>query len=494
MPIADTDQPHVLVKDNSLVDVGMAKPDSNSNNHLEMDGPTHRLAHWATTLPRERTVEVQSEAVDGFKDLMICMIGGSAEPTARTAANAAAQTGTGPCTIIGDAAGRKTSAAWAAFANGAAAHILDFDDSFGPLQGHVSVTIIPALLALAEEQHASGSDLLDAFVVGVEAAAIIGRANTTTYNVGWHNTAVIGVVATAVACARLLRLNTRQVVSAIGVAVSSSSGNMSQNGYDVKSLQPAFAARDGLFAAVLARSGIVGGPETLAGPMGFSSLYSPMGEGAAERYVIPRHDQPLSIVDPGIIYKPYACCGDMHRAIDAAFNLVIDHDIQSQDVQAVDIALPFNSVRNLPYVRPTNSAQARFCVPYNLALVFFNRQITLSDYDDVSLNRQNILDFIPKVTLRVIPDSENSPHTTYLDFPNEVTVILHSGKVYRQSQMVRKGDRKNPMSPKDWKGKIDGCLRRTLSPERAAAVLRCIEGSADLNDVGELTVLLRGIA
>lgn len=239
----------------------------------DVKNPTYRLAYWASTLPHRRTSTVRYKAVEGFRDLLLCAIAGAAESTPQNAAQVAKSMGSGRCTMIGHPASDKVSAPWAAFANGISAHYLDFDDSFEPLQGHVSVTILPALLALAEDQGLSGADLLDAYVVGIDASAYIGRPNASVYMRGWHTTAVIGVIATAVACARLLRLSTEQIQSAISIAVSSASGHLGQNGYEVKCMQTAFAARDGLVAALLAKSGVVGNPEALVGPLGFAGLF-----------------------------------------------------------------------------------------------------------------------------------------------------------------------------------------------------------------------------
>ena len=56
--------------------------------------------------------------------------------------------------VIGS--GFKTSAALAALANGTMAHALDFDDVNWSMSGHPTVPLLPAVLALGQEVHASG--------------------------------------------------------------------------------------------------------------------------------------------------------------------------------------------------------------------------------------------------------------------------------------------------------------------------------------------------
>jgi 2-methylcitrate dehydratase PrpD len=470
---------------------------------MTMDGPTHLLANWAATLPRSRTAAVEREAIEGFKDILACMVGGSAEATARNIAELARSMGEGNCTLVGNPTKQKVSASAAAFANGLAAHILDFDDSFKPLQGHISTTVIPAVLAIAEDRNLPGTDLLDAFTVGVEAAATIGRANPDVFNRGWHNTSVIGTLATTVACCRILRLDTEQTRSAIGIAVSSTAGNMSQNGFEVKPLQPAFAARDGVMAAYLAEMGIKSNPETLSGSLGFSTLYSLKGENvgntknrgadnqAAQRYTVPQENDPLSMAEPGLIYKPWACCGDMHRSIEGVLDIITKHNIKPQDVQSVETALPYNSARNLPYIRPTSTAEARFCLPYNLALAFIYRRITLSDFDEDKLNRQELLDFMPKVSMSILEGSLNSDRT-HLDYMIDTRVIMNSGAVYSDSRIIRKGDKRNSLTEEDWKDKMEDCYSQAFSPKRTDAVLKLVDRISELPHLGELMGLLRG--
>ena len=90
----------------------------------------------------------------------------------------------------------------AAFLNGVAANVLDFDDCTDNLGGHPSSPILPALIALAEELAASGRDVLTAYVVGFEIETALGRGvNFHHYEKGWHPTATLGVFGAAAACA-----------------------------------------------------------------------------------------------------------------------------------------------------------------------------------------------------------------------------------------------------------------------------------------------------
>ena len=75
-------------------------------------------------------------------------------------------------TVVGHAA--RVTASQAALVNGAASHVLDYDDVNLSLNGHPSASILPGLLALAESRGADGKDLIEAFVAGYEIACRVG--------------------------------------------------------------------------------------------------------------------------------------------------------------------------------------------------------------------------------------------------------------------------------------------------------------------------------
>src|SRR5262249_39422317 len=123
----------------------------------------------------------------------------------------------------------------AAFANGTAAHALDYDDVQTSLSGHPSAPILSPALAVAERSRASGAALVIAFVVGVEIESKLGRAvNPAHYEVGWHATATCGVFGAAAACAKLLGLSTERSAHALAIAASMASGIKANFGTDCK--------------------------------------------------------------------------------------------------------------------------------------------------------------------------------------------------------------------------------------------------------------------
>jgi 2-methylcitrate dehydratase PrpD len=450
--------------------------------------PTLRIAQWVASLPRERTRAVQALAIDGVRDLIGCMIAGSVEPPARAAARVAATWGGGVSSLVGSS--QTVSAQASAFANGAAAHVLDFDDSFAPLTGHPSAPILPAVLALGEEVAASGAALLDAYVVGLEVIATVGRVmNPSHYARGWHSTATIGVIGAAAACARLLGLNANQTAAAMSIAMSSSGGSRVQLGSPMKSIHAGLAARDAVVSASLAAEGVTGASEVLVGLRGFQNLYSGADAGP-EAFVVPGADEPLAISSPGLTFKPYPICGSTHRSIDALLDLREMHQFSADDVASVTLNIPAVNANNLIYPNPTSGMEAKFSMHYCAALAIAQGAIRLGDFTEEAIHRPAIRALMTRIVMQVTPGSEQTTKD-YLELPAHTVVRLQSGVMLNDERYGRRGSRELPMSASEHAAKFEDCAGRLLEPDETERLLDLISKLGAAKDIHDLAGLLR---
>src|SRR5689334_2674071 len=120
----------------------------------------------------------------------------------------------GAATVLASRA--RAGAADAALLNGTAGHALDYDDVADEINGHPSVVLVSALLALAEARGTTGRDLLEAYAVGFEVGCAIARGLNVEahYRRGWHATATVGILAAVAGAARLLHLDQAAVQNA----------------------------------------------------------------------------------------------------------------------------------------------------------------------------------------------------------------------------------------------------------------------------------------
>ncbi|MCF8053024.1 MAG: MmgE/PrpD family protein [Desulfobacterales bacterium] len=170
----------------------------------------------------------------------------------------------------------KINVCTAALINASASHVLDYDDTIfvGSIPIHPTATLFPSVLALSEWKEFSGKDLLTAYIVGFKVGAFVGECTDAEhYESGWHATSTFGHLASAAACANLLKLDEKQTVHALGIAGTQACGLKIVFGTMCKSLHAGRAAQHGLEAALLAQDGFTSAEDILEGPAGFFQLF-----------------------------------------------------------------------------------------------------------------------------------------------------------------------------------------------------------------------------
>src|SRR6476646_3073096 len=202
-------------------------------------------------------------------DTVGVVLAGASEPAPRIVRATITSESRGNCRILGTA--ERASASEAAFANGVAAHALDFDDMCFVSMAHPTCALVPAAIAAAELADASGRAVLDAYIVGFELECRLGMTMTPRhYHArGWHCTSSIGTLGAAAAAARLLGLTPAATVDALGIAASLACGLKENIGTMVKPLHAGIAARNGVMAALLAKNGFTAREAAIDGPQGY---------------------------------------------------------------------------------------------------------------------------------------------------------------------------------------------------------------------------------
>ena len=144
------------------------------------------------------------------------------------------QGGTPEATVFGR--GVKLPALSAALVNGTFSHALDFDDVNMTMPGHVTVAVLPGLLALGEARKASGKAILEAFVSGYELACQVGASVAPGHYqaTGFHATGTVGTLGSAASAGRLLGLSGEDLATTVGVDVTQDAGLKHLFGTDCK--------------------------------------------------------------------------------------------------------------------------------------------------------------------------------------------------------------------------------------------------------------------
>jgi 2-methylcitrate dehydratase PrpD len=328
----------------------------------------------------------------------------------------------------------------AAFLNAAGANVHDFCDTHLRTVIHPTAPVAPALLALAELRKVSGPDLLLGLILGNEVQARIGLAiSPSHYNRGWHITSTCGAFGAAAGSGRLLALDERRMVWAIGHAATQSAGLCECLGTPAKSLSVGNAARNGLWSALLAEKGFDGPPEPLAGVQGF---YNALAETPDLSAITEGWGESWEIMATS--YKPYPCGFVIHPVLDCVLDWRRDHP--AADVGRVVVrGNPLLAVRT---DRPDISTgrEAQVSVQHAVAAALVTGKAGLDQFTDACVRDPEVMALRGKV--EVLRDE------AFSTIAAAVEITTADDKVHKLSQPAARGSDVNPMSDSDLEEKL----------------------------------------
>jgi 2-methylcitrate dehydratase PrpD len=427
----------------------------------------------------------RSAAERAFLDTAGVILAGVPEEASRIVRDVIAEDGCSSGSVLGTS--MRASAPNAAFANGTAAHALDFDDMCFVSLAHPSAPLVPACLAAAESVRASGRAALDAYVVGFEIEGRLGRVmNPRHYERGWHCTSTLGTIGAAAACSRLFGLDTSRAAHALGIAASEASGLKENFGTMVKPLHAGLAARNGVLAALLAKRGMTASRQAMDGTQGFlhafDSAHESFGAGAGDL------GSRWEIVETGITVKLYPSCAGTHPTLDAILDLRARECFTAADVDRIDVDVDSITPTVLIYDRPASALEAKFSMPFCAAAAAVFGRVAVDTFDEPALADQRLAAMMARVAMRVEPSLDGSgPPLTQA----RVSVALRDGRMLRQDRHGARGYPGNPASEKELHAKFLSCATRALPDSRARQALEVLQRMSELPDVPELTEALR---
>ncbi len=387
--------------------------------------------------------------------------------------------------------GDRASAAWAAFVNGVAGHALDFDDVDFVMMGHPSVTLVPALIALAEERTLGGGALLASYTVGFELLHLLGRALIPQhYRRGFHATATLGAVGVAGACAHMLGLDEERTRNALAIGASGAAGLVCNFGTMAKPFHAGQAARAGLVAARLAEMGFTAAADAVE--TGFTAALAAEGIGpGVEKFADWRSaadgwGAPWDI-ERGVCVKIHPCCAMTHPGIDAMLDLCEREGVRHEDVEALGARASTMTLKVLRYKTASTGLEGKFSMPFCLASAVVDGKVGVAQFREESVARPEISQ------LQEMAEFELDPELAAEDPESESTEVwlrLKGGRELRSREEVARGHIDRPISQGELREKFIECASEVLSRARAEAAWEGWWILAGVSDVGELTPLL----
>ena len=414
--------------------------------------------------------EVVEAASRSLTDWLGTAIRGAAEPLADSlAAVIAATGGEAQATVMGR--GTRTSALFAALANGAQCHALDFDDTHLPSIVHGAAPVAPVALALGEWRRASGADVLAAFVAGFEVETRIGRViGRALADRGWHVTGLLGHFGAATAAGKLLGLDARRLAQALGIAGTQAAGLEASFGTMSKPLHPGKAAMNGLLAALLAREGFTGPVAVLDGPHGLPGTF--VGVTDLSR-AVEHLGKRFQIVDNST--KFYAACHLTHATIDAGRALRARLSLSPDAVEDVRCHVNPLVLKVANQVGPRTGLEAKFSIAYCAASALVRGAAGEGEFAEGSIGDAGVARVMARVTAEADPG-------VGVDAAR-MTLRLADGRVLEERVAAARGTPGNPLTREEVEAKFQRLARVVLPAERVATLVGLLRRLPDLPDV-----------
>jgi 2-methylcitrate dehydratase PrpD len=453
---------------------------------MQTGHPSRALADFAAQLQFEQIpAAVARRAEDLFLDWAGSVLAGQAGRPVRAIAGFAGDMGPpqGPAEILGARGG--TSPYFAAMVNAAAAHFVEQDDVHNGSVFHPGAVVFAPALALAQAAGASGREFLTACVAGYEVGVRVGEFLGRSHYRVFHTTGTAGTLAAAAAAGRLLRLDDRQMLDALGSAGTQAAGlwEFLRDAADSKQLHTAHAAAAGLMSASLAQRGFTGARRILEGRQGLAAGMSHDSEPAR---LADRLGSRWALAETS--FKFHASCRHTHPAADALMTVMSTGKLAASDIEGVTAHVHQGAIDVLGQVRePGTVHQAKFSMGTVLGLIATRGRASVADFETV-LEDAAVTAFREKVSMEWDPEVDGAYPARWI---GKVTIRTRHGQVLHGRVDEPKGDPGNTLSREEIEDKA--VRLANFSGAASEEQVRCLARLAwDLSSCPRVERLLEG--
>lgn len=451
-----------------------------------MDTINSYLAHYSHSIKYD---DIPPEVVHKVKVLLIdtiaCAFGGYAsEPgkIARKIAGALSQCNM-PATVLGS--GQKSTPDLATFANGVMIRYLDFNDGFvSKGKGHPSDNFAP-VLTCGDAVHANGKEVILAATLAYE---VFGRfADQYDPNETNFDHAVNGVFSCVMGAAKILGLSPQQIDEAINLAVVP---NLSLQQTRVgtlsmwKSAALANAARNAVFACLLAKEGMTGPSPIFEGSGGF---FKTIG-GTFQLEEFGGNGRPFRIMES--LIKRYPCGMYAQTAIDAAIQLrsKISALDEITEIKVGIFAAGMRMAGDPEKWHPQTRETADHSLPYVIGVAMMtNGPLEVKHFSDAYLKNEKLLEFIQKIKVEVTTECDDL-------FPDasasRLTILTKSGKQFSELVCHHRGHHQNPLDDKELEEKFHSLMQDCFPLKKREKILKQLWNLENVDNISNIMELM----
>lgn len=437
---------------------------------------------------------------DGFPDTVVartkqvvldslgCCLGGYTSPPSKVLRELYERPTDGPgATVIGS--GGTAPVEYAALINSTMVRYLDYNDTYihEGRACHPS-DHIPALLAVAEAEGASGADLLEAIVLAYELEGA-GLETGAIWDEGFDYV-TWGIASSVAAAGALMDLSERQLANALGIAGASSNALGIARRGEVsmwKGVAHPYVSHNAIQACQMSRAGMTGPVELFDGTGGF---FEAVANDTVELGVLGGRDTDEYRIRRTNL-KPYPCGYYMQSTVTATLDLVTTHGIGPDDVDGIEVRTFEQAAEILAtpekWATDLTRETADHSIPYTVAVAVVDGEVTPSQYRPAALDDERVHRLMDDIT--VTEDDELTRFSRQQ--PDAVPSVVRmetDGGTFESRVDYPLGHARNPMSDERIGEKTSDMAVEYLSPGQ---IDRMTELVSDLDSLASVDELLR---
>ena len=448
-----------------------------------MDRILDTLSDYAVSMSYEKLPEsVVHDVKRRFIDTVGCAMGSyNMIPSKIARAHAMEVTSVPGSTVLGSR--HQSAPELSAFANAVMARYFDFNDkSEARKGGHPSDNTLP-VLAAAEYAGADIRSAIAGIVLAYEVQERVGDNCSHMIDTGWDYVLYVAL-ASAAGAGKVMGLNKEQMANALALAVVPNAGTHETREGQLsmwKGCAAANAARNGVFAAMMARRGLTGPEAAFEGPCGFNKQFGL----SLELPTLGGGNVPFALLQTR--FKAYPsdfeaqCCvtpmAELHKEFKGKLDEIEKIEIESYQ-HTVQCAADSRDKWN-----PTTRETADHSLPYVAAVALARGTLWLDDFEEDRIRDPKIHALMQKIEVRVLDEFTRAWPEAY---PFRVTVTTKSGQKSVQEVHYAKGHPKNPMSDRDIEAKFRRLAEPVMSPSRIDKALSALWHLEDMKSIPEV--------
>lgn len=378
----------------------------------------------------------------------------------------------------------KTTPELAAFATGILFRYLDYNDTYLSKEPAHPSDNISAALAVAEAENANGRELITAIVLGYEIQCRFCDAASLRAR-GWDHVGYVSI-ASAILSGKLMNMDKQKMEHAIALSITPNVtlrqtriGELSM----WKGCAAANAARNGVFAAMLALGGMTAPCEIFEGERGFFNQVTGPFELDTDNFGGKKYG--FKIIDTYIKYYP----SEYHSQAGIEAALLLRDKIKINNIKEINIETYDACVDIIAGEKekwnPQTRETADHSLPYCAAVALIDGKVGLEQFSEQRIKDPDLQKFLSKIKVeRNLEHNKQYPKA----FPCLIEIKNSIGETFSQTVTYPKGHPENPLSDKELEEKFITLNNGLIKTDRVKEIFDTIW---DLENVNNISTIMK---